>query len=778
MDKKKIKIIFIVVLSILVVAAGITSGYIYWKKYGKKTEGFAGDYSKSRLIYLKADRLRILDEKYNIWAEARFVNKYSKFKIMNSNFVVFTGEEGNIAVADISKGNEIKVTDEQKKLEKSGHRHIFVFNGGFIGVLSDNGIYSEEKGESRGISGKEIVKIVKDSSINFYKIDKKGKISDAVFENIRPLVKTGKYITLDANDYYVYFDKSDGNKIKDIIEKTNIRDNNFCEIKDDKIKLYDVAEGKYPKKIVEMELDKNSFGVTENGEIAEILTVDNGVIFKQYEFNKESKQFSIKSEIKGSSASSIEVIKLIDNKLFFTVVDGKGINTELNFVDFEDVEAGVQNISSIDYETIKYIAKRNENRYMFAEGNSLFEIDLSKRKVESGKAAYEKVYKTKYIDSFVKSSKNEIYTAYNDNKKLYIEKNDFNKVTEFMQIEGITANSVDIYLKQVEENSRGEKIALWNKLLSNGTNAKDYKSIITKISENKNSIGVEEIKGLEYSKTGKEASSNIIYDKGRIYYVALETLEVAPMEEQSLEENMEEAEDESIEIGSESYASGAGATTITTGAVSELPTTIEMSYLYVADDNLKVIEKYEILSSEAANSILKDENSIYIVGSAGIYIFDMSKKEIRKAAMSFYVEGKLSLIKSRNKLFVFEKRERWNGKEWESTGKMYEIGKLNGEKINEYSFEGKKIKQVRAYEDKIVVADGKDIKVYTEELKPIDNISLKENINFMEISGCRVYVAGTYMELAEINLETSEVMSEKYIPNLQEADCIKVLFMN
>ena len=115
MDKKKIKIIFIVVLSILVVAAGITSGYIYWKKYGKKTEGFAGDYSKSRLIYLKADRLRILDEKYNIWAEARFVNKYSKFKIMNSNFVVFTGEEGNIAVADISKGNEIKVTDEQKK---------------------------------------------------------------------------------------------------------------------------------------------------------------------------------------------------------------------------------------------------------------------------------------------------------------------------------------------------------------------------------------------------------------------------------------------------------------------------------------------------------------------------------------------------------------------------------------------------------------------------------------------------------------------------------------
>ena len=68
--------------------------------------------------------------------------------------------------------------------------------------------------------------------------------------------------------------------------------------------------------------------------------------------------------------------------------------------------------------------------------------------------------------------------------------------------------------------------------------------------------------------------------------------------------------------------------------------------------------------------ILKDENSIYIVGSAGIYIFDMSKKEIRKAAMSFYVEGKLSLIKSRNKLFVFEKRERWNGKEWESTGKM------------------------------------------------------------------------------------------------------------
>ena len=47
-----------------------------------------------------------------------------------------------------------------------------------------------------------------------------------------------------------------------------------------------------------------------------------------------------------------------------------------------------------------------------------------------------------------------------------------------MQIEGITANSVDIYLKQVEENSRGEKIALWNKLLSNGTNAKDYKSIM------------------------------------------------------------------------------------------------------------------------------------------------------------------------------------------------------------------------------------------------------------------------------------------------------------
>jgi flagellar basal body-associated protein FliL len=29
MDKKKIKIIFIVVLSILVVAAGITSGYIF-----------------------------------------------------------------------------------------------------------------------------------------------------------------------------------------------------------------------------------------------------------------------------------------------------------------------------------------------------------------------------------------------------------------------------------------------------------------------------------------------------------------------------------------------------------------------------------------------------------------------------------------------------------------------------------------------------------------------------------------------------------------------------
>ena len=139
-------------------------------------------------------------------------------------------------------------------------------------------------------------------------------------------------------------------------------------------------------------------------------------------------------------------------------------------VDFEDVEAGVQNISSIDYETIKYIAKRDENKYMFAEGKSLFEIDLSKRKVEGGKAAYEKIYKTKYIDSFVKSSKNEIYTVYNDNKKLYIEKNDFNKVTEFMQIEGITANSVDLYLKQVEENSRGEKIALWNKLFSNGTN--------------------------------------------------------------------------------------------------------------------------------------------------------------------------------------------------------------------------------------------------------------------------------------------------------------------
>ena len=217
---------------------------------------------------------------------------------------------------------------------------------------------------------------------------------------------------------------------------------------------------------------------------------------------------------------------------------------------------------------------------------------------------------------------------------------------------------------------------------------------------------------------------------------------------------------------------------ITTGAVSAQPATIEMSYLYVADDNLKVIEKYEILSSEAASFILKDENSIYIAGNSGIYIFDMNKKEIRKAVVSLFTEGKLSMIKSRNKLFVFEKREKWNGKEWENTGKLYEIGRINKKKINEYTLDGKEVKQVRAYEDKIVVADGKNIKVYSEDLKPIDNIQLKENINFMEISGCRVYAAGTYMELAEVNLETSEVMSERYIPNLQEADCIKVLFMN
>lgn len=55
-------------------------------------------------------------------------------------------------------------------------------------------------------------------------------------------------------------------------------------------------------------------------------------------------------------------------------------------------------------------------------------------------------------------------------------------------------------------------------------------------------------------------------------------------------------------------------------------------------------------------------------------------------------------------------------------------------------------------------------------------MALKEKVEFMEISGCRVYESGTYMPLAEINLETSEIMSEEYLPNLANADYIKLLF--
>lgn len=760
MDKKRIKIVFGIVLSILIICAGLFAGYVYWKKYGRRAEGSEGDYSKSRIVYLKEDRVRILNENYDIESEARTVNKYTKFKIFNNNFIILTSEEGNIAVVDITKLNSLKVTDEQKKLEISKHRNIFVINDEIIGILSDNGIYSEEKDEIKKISGKEIVKAVKDSEMKFYKIDKKGKIIDAVFEDIEDFEKTGKYISINTKEYILYFNKENKNKIENIIDKSNIKNNLFTEIKENKIKIYDVSGGEYPKKIFETDLDKDSFGVTENKMIVEVVSKEGKMAFKQYEFDKKKKMLILKSEIVGTLPYEMEILRVIDNKFFFKSIDGMGVNTELNFVDFEDNEAGVQNISSIDSEDIKYIIKKGENRYIFSEGRAIFEIDLSKRKVESGKSAYQKNYKTKYIYNLVKSNKNELFTSYSDNKNLYIEKNDFNKKSDFLKIEGITANSVELKMKQIEETPRGEKIIMWNKELFYEESEAEYTTIINKTDNKNKKINIADIKGVEYEKTGRAATSNMVYYKGKIYYVIenkendLSATTETPIMADDVNEEAEESEEEKENMESGKFI------------------------LYVTDENNTILEKYELKDEYIAEYMLINDEKIYMAGNSGLYIFDINKKELIKGEIEIEQESEAeySLIKTKNKFFIVQKNIHWTEEELQLKVKLYEIDKNNGSEVRRYELEGNNIKKVVTYEDKIVAADGKEIKLYSEELKPIDKISLKEEIEFMEISGCRVYAAGRYMSFAEINLETGEIMREEYIPNLADADYINLLF--
>ena len=129
---------------------------------------------------------------------------------------------------------------------------------------------------------------------------------------------------------------------------------------------------------------------------------------------------------------------------------------------------------------------------------------------------------TKYVTGFVKSNKNEIYTVYSDNKNLYVEKNDFNKISDFLEIAGIVINSTDLYLKQIVDIKSGEKIALWENTLSEVEAETEYKSIIGKIKFNSKKINIGDIKGIEYSSTGEEPAGNIIYDGEKIYYATKE----------------------------------------------------------------------------------------------------------------------------------------------------------------------------------------------------------------------------------------------------------------
>ena len=773
MNKKKIKIVLTVVLSILIIGAVTASGYLYWKKYGRKTEGVEGDYSKSRIVYLKDDRIKILDENYNVGAEARFINKYTKFKSVNDKFIILTNEDGNIAVADISKQGKIKVTDEQKKLDKSGHRHIFVFENGYFGILSDNGIYSEEKDVSLAIAGKEIVKSVKDSIITFYKLEENGKITDAVFEDIKPVVKTGRHLSIEAKDYILYFNKENRKKPENILEKKNVKDGRLCEVKENKIIIYDVSGGKYPKKIFETDVDKDSKCVAENKDIVQITKGSEESIFKQFEYNVSQKYLSIKSEVRGAVYGEVEVIRLIDNKLFFKNIDGMGVNTELNFVDFEDNEAGIQNISSISYGDIKYIEKRGESKYLFSEGNAIFEIDLSKRKVENGSSSYEKKYMTKYVTGFVKSNKNEIYTVYSDNKNLYVEKNDFNKISDFLEIAGIVINSTDLYLKQIVDIKSGEKIALWENTLSEVEAETEYKSIIGKMKFNSKKINIGDIKGIEYSSTGEEPAGNVIYDGEKIYYAAKEINSVEDVSENSEFAPAEESStDEYSEENGESESQNTESTT-------EEATDSEIKYyLYITDENMGIAEKYEIPTNRQIGTLLKDGNKIYLAGKGGLFIFNISSKEMKKGEIGLGdEESSYKLLKTKNKLFIIENKKEWEVNNWSSVAKIYEIEKESGAKLNEYSADGKEFGTAVSYENKIIIANGKNIEIYSEEMKPIDKVMLKEKIEFMEISGCRVYAAGTYINLAEVNIETGEVMSEKYIPNLADADYIRLIYL-
>ena len=152
-----------------------------------------------------------------------------------------------------------------------------------------------------------------------------------------------------------------------------------------------------------------------------------------------------------------------------------------------------------------------------------------------------------------------------------------------------------------------------------------------------------------------------------------------------------------------------------------------------------IAEKYEIPTNRQIGNLLKDGDKIYLAGKGGLFIFNVSSKEMKKGEIGLGdEESSYKLLKTKNKLFIIENKKEWEVNNWSSVAKIYEIEKESGAKLNEYSADGKEFGTAVSYENKIIIANGKNIEIYSEEMKPIDKVMLKEKIEFMEISGCRV----------------------------------------
>ena len=86
-----------------------------------------------------------------------------------------------------------------------------------------------------------------------------------------------------------------------------------------------------------------------------------------------------------------------------------------------------------------------------------------------------------------------------------------------------------------------------------------------------------------------------------------------------------------------------------------------------------IAEKYEIPTNRQIGNLLKDGDKIYLAGKGGLFIFNVSSKEMKKGEIGLGdEESSYKLLKTKNKLFIIENKKEWEVNNWSSVAKIYE----------------------------------------------------------------------------------------------------------